>query len=247
MPDVEHYSPICPLRVTRPVQLHRWQTLTFLHWAYPPEVVQRLLPPSLTLETFNGKAWVGLVPFFMRIRAPGVPYLPWISNFCETNVRTYVRDQLGQSGVWFFSLDAARFPAVATARLGFRLPYMWSGMQLQREGNTITYTTHRRWPRLDAASRLTVEVGEPYTEGELSDRDHFLTARWALFSVAGARDRWCRYAHAQHDPWPLRRATVRELDDSLVTSAGLPAPQGNPLVHYSPGVDVRIGMPHRYR
>ncbi|MGH8889316.1 MAG: YqjF family protein [Acidothermaceae bacterium] len=246
MPDVERYSPICPLRVERPIQLHRWQTLTFLHWAYQPDVVQRLLPPGLTLETFDGKAWVGLVPFFMRIRVPGIPYLPWISNFCETNVRTYVRDELGQSGVWFFSLDAARFPAVATARLGFRLPYMWSRMTLHHADNTITYATKRRWPRIEGASRVTVDIGEPYAETELTDRDHFLTARWALFSVAGAHG-WHRYARAQHDPWPLHRATVRELDDSLVTSTGLPAPLGNPLVHYSPGVDVRIGMPHRYR
>jgi uncharacterized protein YqjF (DUF2071 family) len=247
MAEVEHYSPICPLRVKQPVQLHRWQTLTFLHWAYDARVVQRLLPPGLTVESFGGSAWVGLVPFYMRIRVPGIPYLPWSSNFCETNVRTYVRDELGQSGVWFFSLDAERFPAVVTARFGFRLPYMWSRMSLHHDSNSITYTTHRRWPeQLQASSLVRVEIGERFAANELSDFDHFLTARWALFSVSGASGRWRRYAHAQHDPWPLQRATVTELDDSLVESAGLPTPQGNPLVHYSPGVDVRIGMPHRY-
>jgi len=248
MAEVEHYSPICPLRVKRPVQLHRWQTLTFLHWAYEPAIVQRLLPLGLTVETFGDSAWVGLVPFYMRIRVPGIPYLSWISNFCETNVRTYVRDELGQSGVWFFSLDAERFPAVAAARLGFRLPYMWSRMSFEDDGNAVTYTATRRWPaHLDASSRVRVEIGDRYADDELTDRDHFLTARWALFSVGGATGRWRRYAHAQHDPWPLHRATVTELDDSLVESAGLPAPQGSPLVHYSPGVDVRIGPPHGYR
>lgn len=247
MPDVEHYSPGCPLTVERPLMFHRWERLTFLHWRYPAEVVQRLLPPNLSVETYDGVAWVGLVPFFMRINAPGIPRLPWISHFCETNVRTYVRDELGQSGVWFFSLDAERVPAVAAARLGFRLPYMWSEMSLDDRGDTKTYTTRRRWPAGGVTSRVTVEIGAPFAAAELTERDHFLTARWALFSVGGARGRYRRYAHAQHDPWPLRRAVVRELDDRLVADTGLPTPNGESLVHYSPGVDVRIGFPHRYR
>jgi uncharacterized protein YqjF (DUF2071 family) len=249
MAEVKNYSPTCPLRVDRPVMYHRWERLTFLHWAYDPKVVQQLLPRSLTVETFDGLAWVGLVPFYMRINAPGIPRLPWISHFCETNVRTYARDELGHSGVWFFSLDAERFPAVTTARLGFRLPYMWSRMRLHESGNITTYTTRRRWPRAGVRSRVRVEIGEPFAVDELTDRDHFLTARWTLFSVANPSGSWRRYANAQHDAWtlgPMRRATVLELDDQLVTDAGLPAPKGDPLVHYSPGVDVRIGLPRRY-
>jgi uncharacterized protein len=246
MTQAQHYGPACPLRVDHPIMYHRWETLTFLHWAYDADVVQRLLPSSLTVETFDGLAWVGLVPFFMRINAPGIPRLPWLSNFCETNVRTYARDELGQSGVWFFSLDAERFAAVAAARIGFRLPYMWSHMRLHQSGPITTYTTRRRWPTGDGSSRVRIEIGEPFRPQELTDRDHFLTARWRLFSVGGAAGRWRRYADAQHDPWPLQHATVHELDDQLVTAAGLPKPLGEPLVHYSPGVDVRIGRPHRY-
>ena len=247
MTEVEQYGPDCPLRVKHPVMYHRWETLTFLRWAYDPETVQRLLPKSLTVETFDGKAWVGLVPFYMRVNAPGIPRLPWISNFCETNVRTYARDQRGQSGVWFFSLDATRFPAVASARLGFRLPYMWSQMRLRHSENSLMYVTRRRWPKPVTASRVRIEIGEPFAPAELAERDHFLTARWRLFSVGGASGRWRRYADAQHDPWPLHRANVLELDDALVAAAGLPQPVDPPLVHYSPGVDVRIGLPHRYR
>jgi uncharacterized protein YqjF (DUF2071 family) len=226
---------------------HRWQTLTFLHWAYDADVVQRLVPKSLVVETFGGRAWVGLVPFFMRIRVPGIPYLPWISNFCETNVRTYVRDELGNSGVWFFSLDAARLPAVVAARTGFRLPYMWSRMGLERAGSTIAYTARRRSPFPPSASRVVVQVGEPFLDGELGDLDHFLTARWRLFSVSGSGGRRRRHAPAQHSPWPLHHAELRDLDDGFVVAAGLPAPHGEPLVHYSPGVEVRIGRPRRYR
>jgi uncharacterized protein YqjF (DUF2071 family) len=244
--EVEHYEPTCPLRVDHPIMYHQWQTLTFLHWSYDPDIVQRLLPDSLVVETFGGRAWLGLVPFFMRIRPPGIPYLPWISNFCETNVRTYVRDELGNSGVWFFSLDAERLPAVLTARTGFRLPYVWSQMRLARAGSTITYIARRRRPFPPAASRVVVDVDAPYRADELGDLDHFLTARWRLFSVGGRDGRRRRHAPAQHAPWPLHHARVRELDDGLVAAAGLPAPSGEPLVHYSPGVAVKIGRPLGY-
>jgi hypothetical protein len=57
---------------------------------------------------------------------------------------------------------------------------------------------------------------------------------------SGARQ---RLARACHLPWPLHQAEARGVDDGLVTAAGLPPPQGQPLVLYSPGVDVRIGRP----
>src|SRR5215211_2195923 len=102
-----------PPRVARPVMYHEWRRIVFAHWRYPAEVVRPLLPAGLQVETFDGTAWVGLVPFLMdRVRAPGVPALPWLSRFPETNVRTYVRDGGGRTGIWFFSLDAARLPAV---------------------------------------------------------------------------------------------------------------------------------------
>jgi uncharacterized protein YqjF (DUF2071 family) len=97
----------CPLTVARPLMVHRWQLLTFLHWAFEPDVVQRLLPPRLTVDTYDGRAWVGLVPFRMWVAPPGLPALPWLGRFYETNVRTYVRDRHGRAGVWFFSLEAS--------------------------------------------------------------------------------------------------------------------------------------------
>lgn len=86
----------------------RWERLTFVHWSFDPDTVQQLLPEWLHVETFDGAAWVGVVPFFMRVASARGHRLPWASHFCETNVRTYVRDLQGRSGIWFFSLDAAR-------------------------------------------------------------------------------------------------------------------------------------------
>jgi hypothetical protein len=233
----------CPFTVDRPIMRQRWERLTFLHWSFDAPAVQRLLPPGLEAETFDGAAWVGLVPFFMRVATGGGRGAPWASYFCETNVRTYVRDGEGRSGIWFFSLDAARLGAVAVARTTYRLPYFWSSMRITGAGHEVSYTCLRRWPGpRDATSQVRIEVGEPFGADELGERDHFLTARWILFSVAGAR---YRFARACHQPWPLHRAQARVVDDRLVAAAGLPQPQGPPLVHYSPGVDVRIGRPER--
>lgn len=221
--------------------VHCWDELTFIHWRYPADTVQRLLPSGLEAETFDGSAWVGLVPFFLRVGLPGIPSVPWLSRFPETNVRTYVRSADGESGIWFFSLDAARLGAVVVARATYRLPYFWSRMRLTRAGTRLTYDCHRRWPRPRGATcSAIVDIGEQFASHELRELDHFLTARWALFSAPRSG---LHYARAFHHPWPLHRCHLVHLRDDLVTAAGLPPPVGQPLVHYSPSVEVRIGWP----
>src|SRR5215469_12824381 len=235
----------CPFRIDRPVMRQRWERLTFLHWRFEPAEVARLLPPGLEPDLFDGAAWVGLVPFFMHVATAGGRMAPWVSRFPETNVRTYVRNADGLPGIWFFSLDAARLGAVVVARTTYRLPYFWSSMSVESGGTgEISYRCRRRLPGPSASSLTRVAIGARIGDGELGERDHFLTARWILFSDAGS---WRRLARARHDPWPLHRAEARTVDDGLLVAAGLPAPDGPPLVHYSPGVDVAIGRPERCR
>ena len=230
---------ICPYHLARPTMVQGWRTLTFLHWRYRPEEVQRLLPTGLAVEQADGSAWVSLIPFRMEVGLPRVPAPPWAGRFCETNVRTYVTDGTGRSGIWFLSLDAARLGAVALARSVYRLPYFWSALRLHQEGGRVDYRCRRRGPGPGgAASRVVVEVGRPFLPGEATPLEHFLTARWALFSVSGERR---RFALAEHDPWPLHRARLVSLHDELVEAAGLSAPEGDPLVEFSPGVTVKIG------
>jgi uncharacterized protein YqjF (DUF2071 family) len=238
---VSTHGPSCPHEVATPVMVHDWERVTFLHWRFDPAAVQRLLPPWLEVQTLDGGAWVGLVPFFMRVALPGTPSAPWLSRFCETNVRTYVTDPSGTSGIWFFSLDAARLAAVVTARATYRLPYYWSSMRLDQDGDVIRYHCARRWPRGCGTprSRVEVRVGQPWAPAELTEFDHFLTARWVLFSDG----RRSRLARAWHPPWPLHRAEVLAADDLLLRAAGLPPAQGAPVAHFSPGVRVRIGAP----
>ena len=109
------FSAQCPFTIDHPIMAQRWERLTFVHWSFDPPAVQRLVPEWLQVETFDGAAWVGVVPFFMRVATAHGHSVSWVSHFCETNVRTYVRDREGRSGIWFFSLDAARLGAVLTA------------------------------------------------------------------------------------------------------------------------------------
>jgi uncharacterized protein YqjF (DUF2071 family) len=244
MGDVVRYGPSCDTPVRRAAMVHHWDDLTFLHWRYDPAEVQRLLPEGLEVETFDGSAWVGLVPFFLEVGLPRVPSVPWFSQFAETNVRTYVRGRDGRTGIWFFSLDAARLGAVVVARTTYRLPYFWSTLRIERGESRISYSCRRRWPGpgRGATSEVAVEIGDAFAPGELAELDHYLTARWALYSAPRSG---LRHALAEHDPWPLHHARVVHLDDGLVAASGLTQPEGEPLVHHSRSVEVRIGWPAR--
>lgn len=232
----------CPEPVHRAVMRQQWRDLVYVHWRYDPDLVQSLLPRGLTVDTFDGSAWVGLIPFSMRdigaARGPGVPYL---GTFSEVNVRTYVRCG-DRRGVWFFSLDVDRLVPALVARLSYRLPYCWGATSHVRDGERLTTVVERRWPRRVETARLEVERAEPVTSDDL---DVFLTARWGLFSPTR---RGVRYAAVDHAPWPLRQARLVEVAaDGLVEAAGLPRPRGEAHVRCSDGVAVRIGRPHRMR
>ncbi|WP_446215241.1 YqjF family protein [Micromonospora sp. IBHARD004] len=236
-------APPSPM-VARPVMCHRWSWITFIHWRCPPSLLQSMLPSGVAVETFDGSAWVGLTPFLMQeVRAPVLPAVPWLSRFPETNVRTYVQDQRGRSGIWFLSLDAARLPAVLAARASYRLPYFWSKMAVRIASDQVSYACERRWPgprgpRCDAEVRL----GPDLEETRRDELAHFLTARYRLFTVVSGR---LATAEVEHPEWPLREAELLRLDQDLLTAAGLPAPTGDPLLHASAGVPVRVGRWHR--
>jgi uncharacterized protein YqjF (DUF2071 family) len=239
--DSQVLAPSTPVEpVERPIMLQGWKELTYVHWPFQPSIVQSQLPAGLEVDTFEGKAWVGLVAFRMeRIRLPRTPAVPYLGTFCETNVRTYVRGPNGKRGVWFDSLDVSRLLPVAVARATYRLPYMWSRMRMQRYGDYTTYTAQRRWPGpRGIRSELSIRRGAPIDDP--SPREHFLTARWGLFTRLGSR---LAYAPVDHPAWPLHRAELAYLDDEFVAAAGYPQPYGEPIVHYSPGVEVRIGLP----
>lgn len=238
------YKAECPVPVKRAVMVQTWENLVYLHWAYEPEQVQSLLPEGLLVDTFAGNAYVGLIPFQMRgIGLPHLPAVPYLGTFPEVNVRTYVIRN-GIPGVWFFSLDINRMLPTFVARTTYSLPYCFGKVShgVQKVGNASVVETlvQRRWPHGEEAStQLRVEVGNKIDVP--SDFEHFLSARWGLYSQTLRKK--IRYAPVSHEPWPLHRATALHIDDSLVQAAGLPAPTDEVHALFSPGVSVRVGLP----
>ncbi len=227
----------CPVR--RAALRQRWRDLTMLHWPLEPERVAPLLPRGTSADVLDGRTWVGLVPFVMAgVRVRGVPPLPWLSGFPETNVRLYAVDEQGRRGVVFCSLEAARLLPVVVARAAYALPYQWARMSVRHGPASVTYQTSRRWPGPRGAGGVVrVEIGERQPTDPLS---LFFTARWGLYArFHGGRTIW---TPVDHEPWPLHRARLLHLRDDLVAAAGLPA-DGEPHVLWSPGVDVRFGSP----
>ena len=228
----------------RPSMHHTWASLSFLHWPYGPEALQRLLPPGLVADTHDGRGYVGLILFHLTVRPAWLPAVPWLCSFAETNVRTYVRGPAGQSGILFLSLDAARLGAVAVARASsWRLPYHWAAMRVRRDGDLVTYACRRRWPGSgDASSRVVLRVGAPYRPEELTTLDRFLTARWCFYTCS---HRGLARTAAHHPPWRLARGTALQVEARLIAATGLGEPDGEPLVHWADRTDALIGHPRR--
>ena len=223
----------------RPAGFQRWRTLLFLHWEVPADALAKLLPPELTVDTFDGKAWVGVVPFTMRDVAPRwSPSVPGISHFHELNVRTYVHLRGKDPGVWFFSLDAAATIAVAVARAGWFLPYHRASMQLDVTGSTVDYRSKRLFPGPKPATfEARYHIGESIGSAKPGTLTHFFAERYILY----ARTRTgLSLGRVHHVPYPLHEVKLESWQDGMVAAAGLPQPEGEPLALYSPGVDVDV-------
>jgi uncharacterized protein YqjF (DUF2071 family) len=191
-----------------------WSELLFAHWRVPADQVARWLPPGLSLDTYDGDAWVGVVPFLMSDVAPrGIPAIPGWSRFPELNLRTYViRD--GKPGVWFFSLEATNRLAVRAARALFYLPYMDATMSLQAVGSSVNFTserTHRGEPPARFAAHYS-SLGEVF-EAPPKTLEHWLTARYCLY--AANRHGHIFRGEIDHDPWPLSKAACEWHENTI--------------------------------
>ncbi|MBW7894158.1 MAG: DUF2071 domain-containing protein [Opitutaceae bacterium] len=204
----------------RVVMRQQWAHLLFLHWQCDPAEIQRTLPPGLTVDVHEGHAWLGVVPFFMnRVRPAGLPAVPGFSDFLELNLRTYVHDEQGRPGVWFYSLDCNRWLAVKVARTGFHLPYEHAAMTAHEQDNTVDFRARRRgqpaaggWRyvyRTDAAGRVVAP----------GSREFFLLERYRLFAFDARRRRlWS--GQVVHPPYRMQPATVERWDATVLRLAG---------------------------
>jgi uncharacterized protein len=237
----EPLTPTPPRPVGHTLSTQEWRDATFLHWAVDPERVAPLLPSGTVPDLLEGATYVGLIPFRMRrVGLLGAPGPPWLGSFAETNVRLYSVDGQGRRGVVFRSLDAERLLPVLAGRWAARLPYAWSRMRIERAGDVLTYTSRRRWPGpRGAGCRVVVRVGDRPAEADPLAR--FLTARWGLHHPGRHGP---VYWPNEHGEWPLQRADLLHLDESLLPAAGLdPATAAPDSVLFSPGVAARFGPP----
>lgn len=222
-----------------------WTRITFVHWAVDPELVAGLLPPLTRPDVLDGVTYVGLIPFHMRRAGAGRgPAVPYFGDFAETNVRLYSVDAQGHHGVVFRSLETSRLVFALGARLTTATPYTWSRMRIRQHGDELEYTTRRRWPRpRGIGGTMRVTVGEP---GALSPVDEFVTARFGLHTKWLGQTLWIPN---HHTPWPLRQATIQQLDDDLLAAAGLPDVVGRTpdSVLHSDGIRTTFGTPQLVR
>jgi uncharacterized protein YqjF (DUF2071 family) len=244
-------APFAHERVTR-IRAHRpwpmprrpwimgqtWTDLLFAHWGVAPSELEAVVPPQLTLDTFEGRGWIGVTPFGVRnLRLRMTFPVPCVSAFPEINVRTYVTVG-GKPGIFFFSLDAASRLAVAAARHAYRLPYFHARMALDREAaGAVRYASERidadRPARAEFRGRYRpTAAARPPQRGTL---EHWLTERYCLYTLDD--ELHVQRAEIHHPPWPLQPAEADIATNTMAAEIGLVL-NGDPLLHYARRQDV---------
>lgn len=214
----------------------RWRDLAFVHWEVPLSALRPHVPARLELDTWEGRAFLGLVPFAMRDIRPR--WLPRVmaQNFLETNLRTYVHLDGREPGVWFFSLEASSWLAVTAARLGWALPYHHARMSMARDGERLDYETVRRSD--GARARVSWTPGRPLGASTPGTVEHFLLERYVLYAERGGT---LYRGRVHHPAYEARTAALHRMEESLARAAGLPGLEGEPaFVHACDGVDVEM-------
>lgn len=209
-----------------------WHDLLFIHWTVPVEILRPHIPEPLVVDTYEQQAWIGVVPFYMTgVRPPGCPNIPWLCNFPELNVRTYVTLN-DKPGVWFLSLDAHQAFAVWIARRTFHLPYYNASIDYSNDDGRIAYKSHRTH-RGSAPARFAAEyraVGDVYRT-QPGDLDHWLISRYCLYAADGKGNIY--RGDIDHQPWPLQLAEARITTNTMTHSFHIIPPVEKPLLHYA--------------
>jgi uncharacterized protein len=222
----------------RPAMFQRWEDLLFLHWKWDADEIQRTLPAGLTVDTFGGDGWLGVVPFFMQAVRPALlPPVPWLSYFLELNVRTYAVDDQGRPGVWFYSLDCNRAIPVWLARNFFHLPYEHATMRATRIEGAVDYLSRRRGA--PGASHFAYQPAGATAESPPGSLEFFLIERYRLFAARSGGS--IQSGRVRHRPYQISAVTVAEWSTDLLSLNKFSDPERQPdHAVVSPGVSVEI-------
>ncbi len=222
------------------VMTQTWHDLLFAHWTIDPAQLRSRIPAAFNLDLYEGRAWIGIVPFRMSNVAPrAVPSVPWVSAFAELNVRTYVR--VGERpGVYFFSLDAASAVAVKTARTLFNLPYHMAAMTVSANEESFEYHSRRKGHPAALFNATYGPVGAAFTPQQ-DTLEYFLTERYCLYHHDRAGVPYRMEIH--HPPWTLQLAQAQVVQNTMATASGLMVEDIRPLLHFAKRQDMIAWMP----
>ena len=219
-----------------------WHDLLFAHWRVDVSEVRRAVPTAFDLDLFDGEAWLGVVPFHMtNVGLRALPAMPWISAFPELNVRTYVR-VADRPGVYFFSLDAARWLAVAAARTLLNLPYYTADMTLERRGDGLGYESARRTHQR-AQFKATYEPLDAPFAAPVGSVEYFLTERYCLYQHDRRGHPYRLEIH--HPPWSLQLARATITANTMAAASELTLNGAPALLHFARRQDVVAWPPVR--
>jgi uncharacterized protein len=224
-----------------PLMHQNWRNLLFLHWEYDPNAIQATLPDGLHVDTFEGKAYIGITPFFMQdVRLKGMPSMPGLSNFLEINTRTYVYDDKGVPGIWFYSLDANSFMGVQAAKNFFHLPYYYAEMRSKTTSKgAIDYECRRQGDEQSPFMRFVYKGHKESKTASQDSLEFFLVERYLLFSQDEESQLYQGRVH--HAPYPISHVDVETWDEHLFELNELEKPNRAPdHLLFSSGVDVDI-------
>ncbi len=225
-----------------PLMEHHWGKLLFMHWPLSVESLRPLIPPQLDIDTFDGEAWVGITPFTLwNVRLSFTPPVPYLSDFHELNVRTYVLYR-GVPGVWFFSLNTNSSMTVFGARTFYFLPYFNADIDLRQEDDIIHYALRRTDAERGGEFNASWKIGDELPEAEPGTLEFFLTERYCLYSASGES---IYRARIHHRPWPLRQAALLSHTSDIAEADYVPALKGKALVHYAEALAVDVWPPEK--
>lgn len=214
-----------------------WVDLLFCHWRVDVAELAPHVPASLPLDTFDGAAWLSVTPFEVQgTRLRGTLPPPVLSRFPELNVRTYATIG-GRAGIHFLSLDAGSRPAVAAARLAYRLPYFPARMTIERCADGLAFGSRRTGGPI-AEFEATYAPAGPVFAAAPGTLEHFLTERYCLYTLS-PRGRVLS-ADIHHRPWPLQPAAATLHRNTMTAPAGLALPRVEPLLHFAARLDVVV-------